>query len=217
MGDPVFDAFYASTVQFINNEEYQQVATQKAGAALLDRIGKPAILLAHSQAGAYPPLITDIRPDLVAAMILLEPRGPPFQEAVFSKKRTRPWGIVDACITYDPPVTDPETDFVKVTREAASPSLAECVLQAREPPPRKLKNLVDKPILIVTAEASYHAAYDYCTVEFLKQAGCERVEHMDLGEMGIHGNGHMFFLEKNSGEIQGVVETWIQNLQSSDP
>lgn len=212
MGDPVFHAFYASTVQFINNEEHQQIAMQKAGAALLDRIGRPTILIGHSQAGAYPPLITDIRPHLVAAMILLEPRGPPFQEAVFSKKRTRPWGIVDAPITYDPPVNNPEQDFVTVTQQAPGPGLAECVLQADEPSPRRLKNLVDKPILIVTAEASYHAAYDYCTVEFLRQAGCEGVEHMDLGEMGIDGNGHMFFLEKNSGEIQGVVERWIQKL-----
>lgn len=212
MGDPIFDAFHASTVQFINNEAYLQIWTQKAGASLLDRIGKPVILLGHSQAGAYPPLITDIRPHLVRAMILLEPKGPPFQEAVFSAAKTRPWGIVDAPITYDPPVVDPDRDFVKVTHPPAGADLSECVLQAREPPPRRLKNLVDTPILVVTAEASYHAVYDYCTVEFLRQAGCGRVEHMELERMGICGNGHMMFLEKNSGQIQRVVEEWIQKL-----
>jgi hypothetical protein len=87
MGDPVFDAFYASTVQFVSNEMQQQTAAQKAGAALVDTIGKPVVLLGHSQAGAYPPLISDVRPHLVRSMILPERRGPPFQEAVFSRRK----------------------------------------------------------------------------------------------------------------------------------
>ncbi|KAK2589406.1 hypothetical protein QQS21_012919 [Conoideocrella luteorostrata] len=210
MGDAFFDAFYASTVQFVNNETYQQIVTQKAGAALLDRIGKPTILIGHSQGGAYPPLITDKRPHLVHAMVLLEPKGPPFREAVFSERPTRPWGIVDAPISYDPPVADPERDLVKVTLPPSGPNLAECVMQAVHPSPRKLINMVDKPILVVTAEASYHAVYDHCTVEFLRQAGCSKVEHIDLSKIGIYGNGHMFFLEKNSQEIHGVVHKWIQ-------
>lgn len=51
MGDPVFDAFYSSGVQYINNATYQQAAVQEAGAALLDRIGTPAIVMGHSQGG----------------------------------------------------------------------------------------------------------------------------------------------------------------------
>lgn len=64
----------------------------------------------------------------------------------------------------------------------------------------------------MTAEASYHAAYDHRTVEFLRQAGCEAVEHLELGKAGIRGNGHMMFLEKNTGEIQRLVERWIRGL-----
>ncbi|KHO00426.1 uncharacterized protein MAM_01204 [Metarhizium album ARSEF 1941] len=210
MGDAVFDALYASTVQFVSNEACQQAAAQRAGAALLDRIGRPAVLLGHSQAGAYPPLIADARPHLVRSMVLLEPRGPPFQEAVFSRRRSKLWGIWDTPMTYEPAVGDPDRDLVKVTHAPVSPGLAERVLQAEDPPPRKLKNLVHKPMLVVTAEASYHAVYDYCTVEFLRQAGCDKVEHLELAGIGILGNGHMMFLEKNSGEIQGAVEQWIQ-------
>lgn len=210
MGDPIFDAFYASTVQFNGNESYLQEATQKAGAALLDRIGKPAILVGHSQAGAYPPLIADVRRDLVKAMVLLEPKGPPFREAVFSTTWTRPWGITDFPITYDPPVNDPSADLVKVTHAAGQPGGVECVMQADSPAPRKLVNLVDKPILVVTSEASYHAPYDVCTVDYYRQAGCTEVDHIELANIGIHGNGHMFFLEKNSQEIQAVVEGWIR-------
>ena len=34
-------------------------------------------------------------------------------------------------------------------------------------------NIASVPVLFVTAEASYHAVYDHCTVAFLRQAGVE--------------------------------------------
>ncbi|EEY19194.1 conserved hypothetical protein [Verticillium alfalfae VaMs.102] len=89
------------------------------------------------------------------------------------------------------------------------PRSVECVPQAERPAPRQLANLADKPILVVTAEASYHMPYDYCTVDFLRQAGCSRTRHVELGDEGIHGNGHMFFMEKNSDVIQRLLEKWI--------
>jgi hypothetical protein len=57
------------------------------------------------------------------------------------------------------------------------------------------------PILIETGEASNHAMNDHFTFEFLKQAGSEKVEHMKLADVGIRGNGHLKFFEKNSDEI----------------
>jgi hypothetical protein len=56
------------------------------------------------------------------------------------------------------------------------------------------------PILIETWEGSYHAMYDHCTVKLLQQAGLD-VEHLELGKVGIHGNSHMQFMEKNGDEI----------------
>merc|ERR1712014_203368 len=53
IGDPIFDAFYASNVQFISNETYQQSGVQAAGAKLLDRI-------VTSNASARPWGITDV-------------------------------------------------------------------------------------------------------------------------------------------------------------
>jgi hypothetical protein len=61
---------------------------------------------------------------------------------------------------------------------------------------------------VVTGEASFHAPYDYCTVEYLRQAGVE-VEFADLGEECIHGNGHMFFMEKHNLEIAERVMRWL--------
>jgi pimeloyl-ACP methyl ester carboxylesterase len=87
MGDPAFDAFYSSNVQFILNATYQQKTVQSAGAKLLDLIGSPVWLLGHSQGGLMPLLIADVRSNLTKGLILLEPTGPPFQEGVLGLAR----------------------------------------------------------------------------------------------------------------------------------
>ncbi|KID61591.1 hypothetical protein MAN_08830, partial [Metarhizium hybridum] len=53
MGDVVFDTLYSSNVPFINNVTYQLSTVQAAGAAL-DKIGKPLVLMGHSQGGISP-------------------------------------------------------------------------------------------------------------------------------------------------------------------
>jgi hypothetical protein len=60
----------------------------------------------------------------------------------------------------------------------------------------------------VTSEASYHSAYDHCTVKYLEQAGVH-VTWIKLADVGIHGNGHMMMLEKNNSEIAAVMSRWI--------
>ncbi|KAK8084314.1 hypothetical protein PG997_005585 [Apiospora hydei] len=213
MGDPVFDAFYASGVQYINNATYQQTAVQAAGAALLDRIGKPVVLLGHSQGGIMPPLIADARPGLTRGLVLLEPSGPPFRDvAPAVSKAARAWGLADIPLTYSPAVVRPEADLARQEFAARDENHTACVLQGESPAPRKLANLVDIPILTVTGEASFHAQYDECNVKYLRQAGCSKVEHVELSDVGIHGNGHMFFMETNSDEIQELVHSWLLNI-----
>lgn len=212
MGDAVFDRFYASQVQYTTNLTYQQATTQAAGAALLDLIGKPAVLLGHSAGGPMPLVISDARPDLSAGLILLEPSGPPFENAINANGSARPYGVTEIPITYDPAVTDPSVDLVKQTVAAKDANHVDCILQADDPAPRQLVNLVGKPILVITSESSYHAPYDYCTVEYLRQAGCDSLEYVQLGDVGIHGNAHMMFMEMNSDEIQGILRDWIAKL-----
>ena len=54
----------------------QQELNRDALIALLDKIG-PAILLTHSQSGAFGWPVADARPNLVKALVAVEPNGPP--------------------------------------------------------------------------------------------------------------------------------------------
>lgn len=212
MGDPVFDAFFSSTVEYINNATYQEKTVQDAGTALLDLIGQPVILMGHSQGGLMPFLIADARPELSKALIELEPMGPPFMDAIFSNTSARPYGLTDIPLSYTPPVTNPSTDLVQQVYPAPDANHTACTLQAQSPPPRQLTNLRNLPILVVTTQSSYHAAYDYCTVNYLKQAGCNQTEHLLLADVGVYGNAHMMFMEKNSDQIQGLLQQWMAKL-----
>ena len=178
---------------------------QQAAAALLDRIG-PAIILTHSQSGPFGWLIADARPKLVKAIVAVEPGGPPFQNAVLNTNKERAWGVTDIPLTYDPPVSDPSE--LKTERQAQpdGPDLARCWQQ--QAPARCLANLADIPVIVITTEASYHAAYDHCTAKYLAQAGV-KVTAFRLGDHGIHGNAHMVMLEKNNLQVAGVITAWL--------
>ena len=139
-------------------------------------------------------------------IVAVEPGGPPFQNAVVGEDKARAWGIADIQLTYDPPAKD-ASEIIAVREAAADgPDLAVCWKQAD--PPRQLTNLKGIPVVIVTAEASYHAVYDHCTSKYLTQAGVKNTLLL-LAGAGIHGNGHMMMLEKNNIEIAAAIHKWI--------
>lgn len=220
-GDPVFDAFYASQLTNLTDRGVIQTDNRNAGAALLDRIG-PAILLTHSQSGTFGWLIADARPDLVKAIVavepgcpvgFIEPKGPP--DWFDYSGVARVWGLASIPLTYDPPVTDPgELEFVLQDAPDA-PDLARCWLQAE--PARRLPNLFGTPVAVVSAEASFHSAYDPGTVRFLRQARVD-ARLVALADQGIAGNGHMMMLEKNSDEVAELIARWLmENVTSPKP
>lgn len=213
-GDPAFDAFYATQFPSLVSYPKQQEINRDAGIALLDKIG-PAILMTHSQSGAFQWPIADARPDLVKAIVSVEPNGPPVFESEFKgapdwfadigKKKSS--GLGETPLTYDPPLKPgEELAFVQQDKPDA-PDLVRCWQQAE--PARKLPKLAHIPILIVIAEASYHASYDHCTANYLTQAGV-RNTMIRLESRGIRGNGHMMMLEKNSDQIAALMLEWIE-------
>src|SRR5712691_386782 len=205
-GDPVFDAFYATQVEtVISNEETQQ-RNKDAGAALLDRIG-PAIVLTHSQSGPFGWLIADARPQLVKAIVAIEPAGPPFEATIIGTGKARAFGVTNIAITYEPPVKEPSEIAIEREAEADGPDLFVCWMQ--KAPARQLVNLKNIPVVIMAAEASYHQVYDHCTAKYLNQAGV-KTEYIRLQDKGIRGNGHMVMIEKNNLDIARLLDDWMQ-------
>jgi pimeloyl-ACP methyl ester carboxylesterase len=217
-GDPNFDQFFASQVPFVQKADMTQALNRDAIAALIDKLG-PVILMTHSQSGAYGWEAVDQRPGMIKALIQAEPSAPPVHDVEFlgapewfrDGPRTRTWGLTAIPITYAPPAKDDSELTFERQEKADGPDLARCWLQKE--PARQLPNLQKLPIAIVTGEASFHGPYEHCVVKFLEQAGV-RPTWLNLGAMGIHGNGHMMMLEKNSDQIADVIEKWVRKALS---
>src|SRR6185437_9831504 len=156
----------------------------------------------------------DARPENVKALLAIEPNGPPFYPVSFigapdwfqyGDTMALRYGITDMPLSYDPPLTDPSELKIVQQETADGPGLVRGYRQGE--PARRLPNLAKVPILVVTAEASYHAPYDHCTVDYLRQAGVE-AQWMKLAEQGVRGNSHVLMMERNSKEIADLIIAW---------
>lgn len=213
MGDPVYDAYYASVVQSVANETTGEAAVHAAASELMQRIGvrppprfrgptkdpcqQKAILVTHSQAGGLGWVIADARPDLVAHIIALEPVGPPFVDAVpKNETAARPFGLTNVALAYDPLVDNPG-DIARVSERRVYDTSRSASYTCWKQAPgrvRTLKNLKEVRVTVVTSEASYHAVYDECTVAYLRQAGVKTDWIRLQKDEGIAGNGHLMFM-----------------------
>ncbi len=219
--DPDFNQMMASQVEDLADNKLQEDINTTALIALLEKIG-PSVLLTHSQSGPLGWRVGDARPDLVRALVAVEPNGPPIGTVEFKgapdyfdygveragvTNETRGWGLTRSPLEYDPPAaTASEITTVRQSIPDA-PGLALCYLQSE--PPRQLPRLAGVPIMILTGEASYHNGYDHCTSRWLSQAGVDNT-HLRLEDIGIHGNSHMMMIEKNNMAVAEVIHLWIK-------
>ena len=223
-GNAAFDQFFASQVPFLADTQQTEELVDPALVALLEKIG-PAILLTHGQAALFGWAVSDARPDLVKAHVTVEPSGPPFFDVQFrggkefwekaGDGRARAYGLTRMPLTFDPPVKAPEDLIVaqqakgsdtKGSDTKGSDGRIRCWLQGE--PARTLPNLAKVPAVVVTAEASFHATYDDCTVAFLAQAGA-KPDVIRLADRGLNGNGHMMMLETNSDAVADLLAGWL--------
>ena len=199
--------FVASQVEYLVSNKDSQKLTVDCALKLLEKIG-PAILLTHSQAGPFGWLIADRKPDLVKAVVALEPGGPTFSRNLDVAKATN-YGLADWSLHYEPEIKGLEDFHLKLLRSDTAERISGWVLE--EPAP-KLVNLAGIPIWLVTSEASYHAQYDYLMDYLLTECGVDH-QFVQLGEAGIHGNSHMMMLEKNNLEIADLILSWLDGIQ----
>jgi len=210
-GDPAFDQFYASELDSSLEDRRMDELNRDDDVALLERIG-PAVVLTHSRSGPFGWLVADARPDLVKAVVAVEPWGPPFRDArPVPPALKRPWGLTVAPMTFDPPAADPADLAAHEESEAQGPDKDKCWVMGA--PRRTLPHLASTPILIVTGEASHHALYDHCTSQFLTAAGVTN-DWMRLGDIGIHGNAHMMMLERNNAQIAAAIARWLGRVEA---
>ena len=186
----MLDAFIAPFGPLPNDIAEWQTMDADRLAALLDRIG-PAIIMTHSSSGSDGWLVADRRPDLVVAIVTVEPMGPAFADT--PNIGALSWGLTAAPITYDPPRSTPDE-----VRKADSHTL-------------RIPALSRIPVAVVSGEISPQAAYAPKIVEFLSNAGAA-VEHLHLPDFGIYGNGHGLIYEKNSdGALKPILE-WLEGI-----
>ena len=92
----------------------RQTLGQHAVVELLKKITRKAIIIGEGAGSNIAWLAADMAPDSVAAVIAVEPTGPPFGKpsrllngsytgSVTREKTVRPYGLADIPLTYDPP------------------------------------------------------------------------------------------------------------------
>jgi len=190
MGDPVFDTFVKTQVQFA------PPSTDLAGKAslvLLDTIGSPVILFTHSQGGSVGWEVANARPNQVKGIVTVEPGG----------------GIQRQMLNYDPPITAIADLKTFTEAKGERPGENPCVLQTE--PVRKLaaNGLRNIPILDISGDGGYHRAGDACPPKWINQAG-GKAEFVRLEDVNIKGNGHMMMFEKNSDVIIKYIDEWMK-------
>ena len=104
-GDPVMDQLMAGMSPMRADFAAAHELDGDRLALLLDRIGE-AIVFTHSAGGPPGFVAADRRPDEVAALLAIEPMGPPFLALPEAGVKLT-WGLAAAPLTYAPAVADP--------------------------------------------------------------------------------------------------------------
>lgn len=99
-----------------------------------------------------------------------------------------------------PPPAEPQA-------QPDAPDRVRCWLQAGTAP-RTLSQRARLALGLFMTQASFRTASDHCSVRFLTQAGVP-VDPVRLTQEGVHGNGHMMMLERNSSDMGAVLARWL--------
>ncbi|KAM0255095.1 hypothetical protein ACHAQJ_006099 [Trichoderma viride] len=234
-GDKIFDAYMSSLETLTLRKPEREALAQVAIQNLLKKIG-PSVLIGHGSGCTAAWLAADACPQLVLGVVALEPAGPPCARASrrmpWGRKYTsyfsydenvRKYGLSDIPMTFSPPVKEPTENDTKVldveVRQlinndgcymAQKPQKG-ILIRGLKPEQECVPQLVELKRMrhaIITSESSAHSLFDWGTVRFLRQAGVD-VDHYNLPNSGINGNGHMMVMEKNSDRIANMVCEWI--------
>jgi hypothetical protein len=214
-GDPIFDAFTAANGPISSSNAAVENTMRTSGCQLLSLIGQ-SYTVCHSAGCTYTAIWSDACPDLLRANINIEPGNIPFTSLIgnttvpgVGRTSSRPCGLTYTPLQFDPPVANCSA---VTTAEVGpdTPAKRSCILQTGTI--HKLTQLGKVPYVMVTGEASPHSTYDHCFVEYFKQMGISNYQWIELADIGIKGNGHFMFLEKNNMEIAAAINRGLTKL-----
>jgi pimeloyl-ACP methyl ester carboxylesterase len=205
--------------------------------ALLEHLGRPAVLLVHSMAGPYGFRLVETHGHLIEALVAVAP-GPPGniqpRPTVASETDTEVevlgpgvrWRfpksgafVATEQFVHDKLIGRESTRFPRHTvgafRAGLLPLPAPLVLErynlnGSQVRVERSDNFAGLPVLVVTGSADLEHARDEdgATAAWLARLGAD-VEYRFLADVGITGNGHMIMLEDNSREIAGSIAGWL--------
>jgi hypothetical protein len=214
-GDPIFDAFTAANVPISSSNVNVENTMRTSGCRLLSMIGQ-AYTVCHSAGCTYTAIWSDACPDLLRANINIEPGNIPFTALIgnatvagVGRAAARPCGLTYTPLQFDPPVTNCSA----ITTAEVGPddsAKRSCVLQTGTI--HKLTQLSKVPYIMITGEASPHITYDHCFVEYFKQMGLTNYQWIKLADVGIKGNAHFMFLEKNNVDIAAAINIGLGKM-----
>ncbi|KAL7949711.1 Alpha/Beta hydrolase protein [Trichoderma barbatum] len=232
-GDPVFNLYMKSQQALFLQKAVRQKLAQSGLCSLLKIIGK-SVLIGQGAGCTVAWLAADAMPELVAKVVSIEPAGPPAARAHINHPEgrrysswlsrddgVRKYGLSDVALTFSPPAKDTTEGPVLDLEVRQHPNNLGCYMAQKYVPgcvtPTKpgqesvpqLVQLKQMRHAVFTAEASSHRMFDWATVTFMRQAGVS-VDHFDLAQFGVNGNGHLMFLETNSDDIAAMVAHWIE-------
>ncbi|WP_342660462.1 hypothetical protein Rruber_00403 [Rhodococcus ruber] len=151
--------------------------------ALLERIG-PAIVITHSAGAPAGWIAAQRHPDLVTALVAIEPLGPPFRD--MGARGRLDFGLAAVPLDLD----------TATTPDPAQQS-------------RPLRGLASTAIAVVSADASGRQDADLATVAFLRAAGAAP-DHLVLAECGLTGYGHGLIFENGHDAVLSLVRAWLE-------
>jgi pimeloyl-ACP methyl ester carboxylesterase len=162
-------------------------------------------LITSSAGGAWGWQAADAVPNLVKAIVCIEgafmwsmPFEPPSGKADL-------YAFTAAPMAFDPSIESlSEIKLQSVLSE--TPGSPPSLVQAE--PPRRLKNLAGIPVAYLSGEASFARGFAESVLANMRQLGMD-VADLCLWKHGIHGNGHVPMVERNSSEVAQFVMDWL--------
>lgn len=197
--DPLLAQFAAGEVGNVADLPLHSVFCARGLNETIDRIGK-SIVLTYAAGSFFGWKLADDRPDLVAAIVVAEGNGRPFDAST-------PWGLTAIPVSYDPPVRTPEDFGLVVQTMPADWPTPHMPFRLQTSPARRLVNLAGIPMMHFFND-TYGPGSGPAQVAFLQQAGC-RAEAVHLRDVGFPHNTNVMPLEKNNRDLFNMMRDWL--------